>query len=1020
MIDNPIWVIDQTESDKFYPLILSLARTQDLLPELKTADSYNSLSFLNSNNEKECTWLNYHAFKKLEKQEYSEIKEVADQFFIMNKEYSFRSDIVDKNTKESFRPSLYFDIHVVLDFENSHHQLINSLVELKNKFLESGSNKSSKWTEETRFYFHLLMPLQTNMSKPVDPQLLGRIHKMQSEKELGDKLEGVFVYSSDNDETYKENSYSKIFLSIIGVSGQKKRFINSYFEDYEGLTFQTESAGVFLEDEVYKEKQAFILSKLISGTLYEDDGAFKNENKATEKSTDISLQDLEGNNLINNLKCKKNLFADLKKVITTDDSNGWIKYWNQPKNQLNLYFKGFLSKLKFNLINKVSGVLEDEYRDYEKKAARQKEINIQSISKNLDEEIFKVLDDEQYNTLNQCYAVADELHIRLKDEYVGNEKAEPKKAQELLNKIYKNDYINQLEADKIEEAKNQLLQEISTLVKDHPIIFWAALSRVTIITLLLCVLSNYLGAPIVAIFNLGLENYPWIPGLLISFVPVFMVFRNQSKRTKNILERIEKYIAFSIEELNQRVEKLNKRHIQETRSAVLAYLEWVKEDKIKGRLINGIKDAIFEPKQYAFAINSKVNIPALQPIYDLLVDSNKTGSFTMPQSKSADFSVARNNPILNKDLMEKMSPQIEINNQNVTFTDLFDDNSDLINILPEYYNFEVEVDKVYKDAAILKDEPKRYLLVLDVSGSMTEEIDFKNSRKSKYEALKSTIKDLDTDGLELKYIAFSTKSEIIDDIDKLPKPNGVTNLPSAFDLIKIEIANFDKVILVSDGQPTDSAGQVLPDNDKLNLQKVAFGLGKPLDVIYIGEPQNDGIDFMKNLATITGGNYYAENIDSLKNCIEQGFKIFYRVDDQKQKLPIRKLLESGNREACIFGLFTFCKSKVDKTSITLEKCLAKMLESNEYEGYNTFVKSSESFPELNTSSSKTISLNISNFKDPIKNKMENKIDLSSEVEFLEFINEYKFIHSIIGLRQIKQISDIQLNADWGIKFDKQN
>lgn len=1013
MIDNPIWVIDQTESDKFYPLILSLAKTQNLLPEFTEKESFNTLTFFNPFKEKESTWLNYHAFKK---QAYPEIKETADQFFTMNKEYSFRSDIVDKNRIESFRPSLYFDIHVVLDFEKSHHELINSLIDLKKEFLEG------KWTEETRFYFHLLMPLQTNLSKSVDPQLLGRIHKMESEKELGDKLEGVFVYSSDNDEAYKEDCYSKIFLSIIGLSGQKKRFIDRYFENYNGLTFQTESAGVFLEDEVYKEKQAFILSKLISLTLNEADGAFKNENNAKEKSNDISLQELEGNELISKLQCKKNLFADLKKVVNSDDSNGWIKYWHQPKNQLNLYFKGFLAKLKFNLINQVSGVLEDEYKTYEKKALRQKEINIQTISKNLDQEIFKVLDNKPHNTLNQCYAVSEKLYDRVKKEYVGDENKEPKNADK-LNKIFKNDgpNIEQVDADKIIEEKNILLKEISTLVKDHPIIFWAALSRVSIITLLLCVLSNYLGAPIVTIFNLGLENYPWIPGLLISVIPVFLVFRNQFKRTKNIHQRIEKYIALSIEELNQRVEKLNKRHIQETRSAVLAYLEWVKNDKIKKRLIDGIKDAIFEPKEYAFNVKSKVNIPALQPIYDLPIDSNKIGAFSLPQSTSADFSVARNNPILKKGLLDRMSPVIQISNQNVTFSELFDDNSRLVDILPEYYDFEVEVDKVYQDAAIVKEEPKRYLLVLDVSGSMAEEINFKNTRKSKYEALKTTLNELgtDTNGLELQYIAFSTDAEIVKDISNLPKPNGVTNLPAAFNLINNKVSEFDKVILVSDGQPTDSSGKVLPDNDKLDLQKIAFGLGKPLDVIYIGETQDDGVDFMQRLAAITGGYYFAENIDRLKNCIEERFKIFYQVADKKQKLPIRKLLESGNKEACIFGLFAFCQSKVEKTSISLEKCLAEMLQSNEYDGYKTFLKTSANFPELN-SPVKAMTFNISNLRDTMKDKMKDKIESSLDVEFLEFMNEYKFMHSIIGLRQIKQISDLQLNPEWGITFDTQN
>ena len=379
---------------------------------------------------------------------------------------------------------------------------------------------------------------------------------------------------------------------------------------------------------------------------------------------------------------------------------------------------------------------------------------------------------------------------------------------------------------------------------------------------------------------------------------------------------------------------------------------------------------------------------------------------------------------MKKALLDKMSPEIEISNQNVTFSQLFDDNSSLIDILPEYYNFEVEIDKVYQDAAIVKEEPKRYLLVLDVSGSMAEEIDFKNTRKSKYEALKITLNELGTDnnGLELQYIAFATDAEIVKDISNLPKPNGVTNLPAAFNLINNKVSEFDKVILLSDGQPTDSSGKVLPENDKLDLQKIAFGLGKPLDVIYIGETQDDGVDFMQRLAAITGGNYFAENIDRLKNCIEERFKIFYQIADKKQKLPIRKLLESGNKEACIFGLFAFCKSNVEKTSITLDKCLEEMLKSNDFHGYKTFINYSADFSDLKSGTNPiAFSLfNTSSIKDNIELKIKDQLDAGLNIQFLEFTNEYKFMHSIIGLRQIKQISDLQLNTDWGITFETHN
>lgn len=1025
MINNPIWIVDQTHSSTFKQLIESFVKLHHLIPENLDEDNFSALKTTDHLGQN--SWINYHSFKNLgsysfELIDHAVIKKITDQFFSNGHDFSFRSDIVAQSNNVSptdprNKVNLNFDVHFVLDTETSSSDIFKSIVELEKQYI-----KTNIWTSQTRFYIHVLIPLLSNQSTPKDCNLLPELNRFVDNKLIGNNLlGGVFLYQTDTNKDYKDDVFTEVLLSIATISGGEQRFIDELHRQFTNSNpspiYQTAASGVFLEDKVYKEKQAYILTQLIRKTLNEDEGVYLNSEEASDKALKINLEKLDGNQLV--LKSQKKLFAELRNKIINEHAHGWKKYWNQPKNQLKLYFKGFLAKLKFNLINQVSGVLEDEYKAYEKKALKHKEINIQSISKNLDEEIFKVLDNKPYNTLNQCYAVSEKLCDRVKKEYIG-------KKVDGLNKIFENDgpSLEQFDADKIVDEKNRLLREISTLVKDHPIIFWAALSRVSIVTLLLCVLSNYLGAPIVAIFNLGLENYPWIPGLLISVIPIFLVFRNQYKRIKNIHELIDKYISLSIEELNQRAEELNKRHIQETRSAVLAYLEWVKDDKIKKQLIDGIKDANFEPKEYAFTVKSKVNVPALQPIYDLPIDSNKTGEFALPQSKSADFSVARDKPILKKELLDKMSPVIEISNQNVTFSELFNDNSSLIDILPEYYKFEVEVDKVYQDAAIVKEEPKRYLLVLDVSGSMAEEINFKNTRKSKYEALKTTLNELgtDTSGLELQYIAFSTDAEIVKDISNLPKPNGVTNLPAAFNLINNKVSEFDKVILVSDGQPTNSSGEVLPDNDKLDLQKIAFGLGKPLDVIYIGETQDDGVDFMQRLAAITGGNYFAENIDRLKNCIEERFKIFYQVADKKQKLPIRKLLESGNKEACIFGLFAYCISKVENTSIALDKCLEEMLKSNDFQGYKTFINYSADFSDLKSGATHIdFSLfNTSSIRDNIVLKIKEQLDAGLSIQFLKFINEYKFMHSIIGLRQIKQISDLQLNSDWGITFETQN
>ena len=102
--------------------------------------------------------------------------------------------------------------------------------------------------------------------------------------------------------------------------------------------------------------------------------------------------------------------------------------------------------------------------------------------------------------------------------------------------------------------------------------------------------------------------------------------------------------------------------------------------------------------------------------------------------------------------------------------------------------------------------------------------------------------------------------------------------------------------------------------------------------------------------------------------------------------------------------------------------MEEMLKSKAFDGYKTFIQYSEDFPDLKSRSNpiNMTLFNTSTLKDKIENGINNELPPGTSIQFIEYMNDYKYIHSVIGLRQINQISDIQLNADWGIKFDKLN
>lgn len=134
-----------------------------------------------------------------------------------------------------------------------------------------------------------------------------------------------------------------------------------------------------------------------------------------------------------------------------------------------------------------------------------------------------------------------------------------------------------------------------------------------------------------------------------------------------------------------------------------------------------------------------------------------------------------------------------------------------------------------------EDVRKKRRFLLDVSGSMEDEIH--NVRKI------DSLREVMGKYPDANKTCFSTD---VSNCDKIPEPNGGTNLARALRFVKSVNPTPERVILVSDGEP----------DSKSDAKRAAVELGIPIDIIFIGEEKSDGHWFMEELAELTRGQHF--------------------------------------------------------------------------------------------------------------------------------------------------------------------
>lgn len=133
---------------------------------------------------------------------------------------------------------------------------------------------------------------------------------------------------------------------------------------------------------------------------------------------------------------------------------------------------------------------------------------------------------------------------------------------------------------------------------------------------------------------------------------------------------------------------------------------------------------------------------------------------------------------------------------------------------------------------------RQSVLLVDVSGSMDEFV--KSGEGRKIDQLRRVVDQLLTTH-PVPIVAFGIGRGSVELVERIPEPSGMTPLDAGIDFCRGQEANH--IVLVTDGMP-DSRESALNAAKRFN---------NPIDVFYIGEPDQPGARFCAELAKLTGG-----------------------------------------------------------------------------------------------------------------------------------------------------------------------
>ena len=1038
---NPLWIIDFSSNEVFKKQIENL-RSAIKLPgrEWLKYSTYSGESSEDSINENDC------------------VKKGQALFF---EEYFQGFNRHDVQTSSGNEPTFLFDIHFIIDIRKheTHEALFKIINNLKHsKFVE---------TPNKYFYLHLWLPDGLDLTDRVqesDTDFLNLLHNFQNQKLFFDH---VLIYSSIESKEKKDDAFVQIFngINLISVgsdSNSTKSIFNSQFThiQQEKRFLLCEALSIYHEKDVFIEQQSYILGDILLKAFKDNnEKPFVDNEKVNDVVLNSKLEKILDPNLLNHEITSDFLSPDKpqNKINPSEISDRILvgfkqndsktkpldKFiWN-PSKLLNGFYLRFLFTIKKNLINEIQQAIQWKWEDFKKNIDEKARVEVAKTNKILDDKIFSIFDYQnpaKECSLQQALKINERIEQQSKD-ILG--KFDSEKSIYRFKELSNDDnfayfpmtdkFKNALETVNLtyaglnsKEKQKEIVSHIETIVKNYPIVWWAQFTRVLLSVFCLVLVTG----PIIGLFNSKTQSsftdikYIGI-GAFLSLFPLILFWWKNRQRKQVLISMVNQYIAVTLEELNEKALIYNRSKVSEYLQMVCSYLEWVKNDKIKKRLIGGIN--LQKPKDFSFTSSE-----SFQPLFTIPVDVEDVSNDSLRQKDNltsiqpASFGSPK---ITLFDDLSQIATKVNCRSGNITLFDLIKDNDKKVDILQELMQHKVKVNNLYSDATIHAEPKLNILLLLDVSGSMRGQ----NFDKLKEVVLKLKVNHQDN----LSWIAFSNEAKTDKESnDNIPELFGYTNLKSAFDkALEMDATSFDKVILVSDGLPTTSTGHFLSDFDRQKLCQDAFSINKPLDVIYIGN-DDEGKTFMKALAEITGGRSYEQSIDSLDEKLAQSMKIKYDVVSADENKTFSELLQMGHTDGCNSAIKIFCINKLSQVSNNIEEYLE--FNGASKEGMVNLLRAATMLPHsLNSSSEKPYLIYKFNDGASIENWITNHKNNSGLVTTLDFSTDTYYeniniFNSIVGIRplgglenlntedKLKEKINFSKNDAWDLLKDPEN
>lgn len=910
------------------------------------------------------------------------------------------------------------DIYVIGDLKNpltrSHfNALIHKLKQLNQDPITSwiGTNTS------TYYYGLLWMPKNLDVKGFLtedDKQFLNQTHNFQQVSD--DYLyDNIFLFQSDIDEESKKESFESMALGILSISATAySNDIGKYQQNKKQLIFNAKASGIFYESEVHKEQQGFILSDVLLN-------AFKNEKSApfvdlNNIDTHVSMCPLIKDGLLNPEQINASLIKDNSIIEDNEIEENILKanqpsvsdFWN-PTKLWNQYYNGFLVNLKKNIINSVKQTLYWRLMKYQQLVELNTSQWIQEKSADLENHVFSIFNehDPAANcSLQQLIGIAKGLDSKIKNEeqkFLSDNKTIPSIAD--ANSRFaafplSEKYLNALttakaiygtdQNDNIDEKK--ALETLETHISNHPVIYLAQVIRAVLIALCLLFISipffKFLCSGDNPILNFPvLGKYPVIGGGIAACITLVIFIWKSRQYTKRLKSYIEQYIAVLWHKTNNEAYQFNQTKVTECYDQLKNFSEnWLIKEKIQNKLIDGLFSEL--PRNFNFQSNKWFQ-PLLSSPTD--VKENKPDDAVTVQLKSGIFDGL---PLIPENKIP--SPNVNLPTGERLISELsLDDKMALIRKLMKE---EIKVNKVISDQLDIVEPPFVSLLLLDVSGSMRG--DSFNKLVDIVERLKNDYKD------KIRWIAFSTDAKTDEECNnEIPKDFGFTFLDKALEKVKQIDFAYDKVILVSDGAPSDENGRALKGNALLETTNKAKSIGKPIDVIFIGEKNTNGEKYMLTIAEETKGIPLSDTIDVLEEKMKKNLSVKYHLADADKKLTFDKLLKMAHIDACSEALFESCKKQLTQMNYSIEQMMTTYMDADGltpmYRITSRFenVRSTNSTVKILFKSTNTEDLNVSdNMKRMFNNSIENTGLLGNDQVHYE--NPLNSIVTCVGLQSL--------------------